>query len=452
VKPSSLTWPQGQVSRGAAPRLLCRRCLVLAFAPLLLTTTLLRPAIAAPPSPAELLERYRAAAVARDVPRIFKGQTISQIMDLPAPGRSIWVRNSFEFRTDGKRVEVLNNNGRVEDEAKLATMQLPMFQQVLWDGQTSYEFQGNEKAPQSGAIQFTRDPNDRQRKLALGNPSAPLDGMLPGDIRPLHEILAQASKLVVRDADERIGDSVCHVLEATTPVGHYKLWIDPQRDHQVARAELRQGPGDQYYGDVVAASGGNNAASSSSAVREHDFVFENVRFAQVGGKWVVTQADTQRSSKSAADAKPFRSRQHHSRSDFNFTPDFAAMKAFVLRAPDGTRAASKDLPNGLPLIWQGGRLIPKLDDQVVARIDAVAAGLRDATRAGGASVAAASSAPASQVKLPTPLAQNLRGNAAGAAAPTRGNYNLALIAVGVLLAMAAAALLIISRRGGRRAA
>jgi hypothetical protein len=156
--------------------------------------------------------------------------------------------------------------------------------------------------------------------------------------------------------------SPCYVLEARTSRGRYTLWLDPAHGYQMAKAELRQSPGDLV---------GTNRLKGNvlSLVRR-------VRFEQVAGIWVPMEAEKFSQHDDAAGGGT--SEWHYKITEFILNPDHQRLRSF---APDDIREGAKvsyqATPDDRRLIngvWRKGEIVAE-DGSLIKDVmkDAIAA-------------------------------------------------------------------------------
>lgn len=172
-------------------------------------------------------------------------------------------------------------------------------------------------------------------------------GVLPHDGQRIDVRLREASSLRVRDQQELAGwmPSLCVVIEAETAHGHYTVWLDPARNHQMAKGILER-------------QAGHRRGSWTLKNNERDLsCVEKVRFAKSGDLWVPVELDA---SLENTFSGGYRSsmRSHFKITRFLPNPDHAALNSFV---PDDIRNGAKvyypNNENRRPGTWRDGQVV-----------------------------------------------------------------------------------------------
>jgi len=69
---------------------------------------------------------------------------------------------------------------------------------------------------------------------------------LGGDLEPLDVILKKSSNIELFPDMEKVNGFDYYVIEAVTPHGKYKLWIDPEHGYNVAKAETHKANNEEF--------------------------------------------------------------------------------------------------------------------------------------------------------------------------------------------------------------
>jgi len=160
-------------------------------------------------------------------------------------------------------------------------------------------------------------------------------GHLRQDIERVDSIIRKADSVFVRDGMEKIGNSDCYVIEAKARTGDYTVWIDPAHSYNIAKAEVRKGPGDVLANNYV--------------LPENDNIFvflKNTRFKKIGDLWVPIEADVGM-TRNLPSGKSDIQTSHYKITEITLNPDHDKLGSFV---PD-------DIPNGARVrIFKGNSL------------------------------------------------------------------------------------------------
>ncbi|MHC4397410.1 MAG: hypothetical protein ACYS1A_17355 [Planctomycetota bacterium] len=269
---------------------------------------------------------------------------------------------SSELCFDGDRISFRNHlwggfaMGRdiiPEDKAQ--------YQSFLWDGKDYFQYS---KSPTSTAMPHGIVKIDRSRKYAeklicRGYNGAALLGFSFGDDEKIDTVLRKADIINVENELEPVGGSLCYVINATTPYGKYKVWIDPEHGYNIARMKVQKDTGDLMLG-----------RSLSGKAKFSGFV-ENIRFAKVDDVWVPVEANI-KTDRTYRNGTFNRSDRHHKRTEVNINPDFESLGFF---APDDIENGAEVLVldvAGISYTWQDGKLISNIDEYVISQLDTMA--------------------------------------------------------------------------------
>lgn len=312
---------------------------VIQFVTLTLTSfaALAAGAPASSPTASELLDKF-AKAQDQITSFIAKGEETTT-----GTGNGLGYRSRFEMRFDGRRVcDRSWSWGQVTRERKWSKEDPWYLSHLRGVGDTQYEYQYASKTD-LGHV-FATKPRRR---------------LVPECVTPLNlfylwndpdrvdvSMREAAPALRLRERMEPAGwvPSPCYVLEARTSKGHYTLWLDPAHGYQMAKAELRQSPGDLV---------GTNRLKGNvlSLVRR-------VRFEQVAGIWVPMEAE--KFSQHDAAAGGGTSDWHYKLTEFILNPDHERLRSFV---PDDIREGAEVSYQGAPGdrrvikgVWRKGQI------------------------------------------------------------------------------------------------
>ena len=138
-------------------------------------------------------------------------------------------------------------------------------------------------------------------------------GYLPQNLGRIDTIIRKADSSQVRKKMEEIGDSDCYVIEAKAKTGNYTVWIDPAHGYNIARAEVRKGPGDMLQNDYVLPD--NDSL--------YNFVNE-VKFRKIDDIWVPVEADY-----GSERANLEKQKSHYKITDIELNPDHDTLGSFI---------------------------------------------------------------------------------------------------------------------------
>jgi len=290
------------------------------------------------PTALELLDKF---AKAQDQIMCFiaKGEETTT-----GTGNGLGYRSRFEMRFDGRRVVDRSWSwGQVTTERKWSREDPWYLSYLRGVGDTQYEYQYASKTD-LGHVYATKP-----RRSPGPDCVTPLNLFyLWNDPDRVDVSMREAGPaLRLREKMEPAGlvPSPCYVLEARTSKGHYTLWLDPAHGYQMAKAELRQSPGDlvgtyRLKGNVL------------SLVRR-------VRFEQVEGIWVPMEAE--KFSHHDAAAGGGTSEWHFKLTEFILNPDHNRLGSFV---PDDIREGAAVSYQAAPGdrrvihgVWRQGQIV-----------------------------------------------------------------------------------------------
>jgi hypothetical protein len=170
----------------------------------------------------------------------------------------------------------------------------------------------------------------------------------------LDAVLANAKKISVRSATEKINGIPCHVIHADTQYGRYIVWLDPAHGYNTARI-MRRATGGHKEHEWLMPQG--DRASGSLLV---------TRFDQVQGVWVPVEAENEASYISGKQFR--RNRSHYKRSNIVLNPDHDKLGSFdnpLLENPandpelKGETRVNLILPDSTSMkaTWQDGQVV-----------------------------------------------------------------------------------------------
>ena len=151
----------------------------------------------------------------------------------------------FRFDAETKRWDIMRTRW-YDFKGEDAQVPPDQYYRQMFDGERIYDSwnfeEGNPRNIVNNKIVISLDENDKGREvMSAYHNSAPLNGYLKGDEKPIIEILREADKIELRKDMEVIGGSECYVIEATGKHGEYTVWLDPQHGYNIAKAKVHNG-------------------------------------------------------------------------------------------------------------------------------------------------------------------------------------------------------------------
>ncbi len=187
---------------------------------------------------------------------------------------------------------------------------------------------------------------------------------LSGTTRDEHfaKLLLESETLRLRPEMEQVDGFACYVVEGDTPSYYHTVWIDPQNGY-LHRKIICEG----YQKN-------SNLPSEVPGIVKSGIEITDVKIEYFEGIPVVTEAKRhffhERTDGNTLDAIA-----HEKMSNVVWNPDFESMGAFKMdKVPDGTRVAyfANGLnKTGVKFHWQGGRIVPNVDEEVIEQIDRI---------------------------------------------------------------------------------
>lgn len=322
------------------------------------------------PDAFELLDKYAATQE--------KTQSFIMKVEVAQKGKATSYKNvsmemfsSSEDRFDGKRFSSRSTSwGEINPKMTLEKEEA-FYKSFLWDGKDFYQYDRTANEDKGHLIirQYSGNYDEiapRGTPMIAHSLIASTKGYFPQEADNIDMILRNATSLSVRDKKEKIGESSCYVIEAKAQSGRYKIWIDPEHSYQIAKAEVRKGPGDVVF-------------ASKYKLPENDHIrtsVNNVRFEKKGDVWIPVEWQTKLSRKhpsgdlltQTTDVKI---------TECELNPDHELLKSFIPN--DIINGAKVRIGKGgkkvfIPItyIWQDGELIPNIDELVIDQLDKMA--------------------------------------------------------------------------------
>ena len=210
---------------------------------------------------------------------------------------------------------------------------------------------------------------------SAGSGALALAGYMTPKEKPLAEILAEESSVLHTQPSMQIVNGFpTYVLEATTPYGHYTVWMDPNCGYSPRRVMVERGPDDLYGGKPLSAPppppipGLTRLGPSRPPLERARFVLDILKIKEIGGGFMATEGTTT-STHVYSDGSIKRRHGACELTLVDLHPDFNDIhNAFVLDVPDGTRVFDDDFP-AVRFKWQNGKVVADVDDLVIEEID-----------------------------------------------------------------------------------
>ena len=278
------------------------------------------------------------------------------LVDAKDPGREgRYDRHDLdEIRVGGERFYTKHQTWGTVYRDRPWSKQNPTWVSHIWDGER-YLQNSRSTGPRRTAddedivvIDPGKDRSTFVSFIAAGYCGSPLLGYFRDNVR-VDDILRNARDLSLRPGMSDIRGVSCYVVDAQAPQGAYTLWFAPRYGYNIAKAEVRKGPGDVAREEWVMKEG-----------HEETVALSNVRFENIDGVWTSMEADIS-CSKHLSDGSFQKWTLHHTVTKFLLDPDHETLESFVPR--DVRNGASVHLvgPGGeLTLFtWQNGELVPR---------------------------------------------------------------------------------------------
>ncbi len=193
-----------------------------------------------------------------------------------------------------------------------------------------------------------------------GNPylSGYLDGkQLEASAGLLYPQAMLANHPQVQDQMELVNGRECWRVDAIAPEGHLTAFIDPAKGNTAAR----------YTFDIA---GNDKLRDQPLASQGVDHISIQVDVDQIGkfGDWYIAMEGRFKQVSWLHNGVIRTYGDTYSRSDINLSPDFAAMNAFTLDVPDGTRVYYDQDP-GIPYEIVNRHLRPRVDQKDLEELE-----------------------------------------------------------------------------------
>jgi len=197
------------------------------------------------------------------------------------------------------------------------------------------------------------------------------------------DILEAEPQAWLEDVPEPVDGFECRVVRAATAHGAYTLWIDPAHGYAIRRAEITVEADDRAWGAPLSEAGKlppefpKPEGYVERDIARLEITIEDVVVSEIDGYYIPT-AGTQYEKSYYADGTVNHVKNVVTRKDIELNPDFEAMGAFQVDFPEGTDVTLEYGKNGrMRYTWQDGELVTKVNENVLAQIDADISSIMD---------------------------------------------------------------------------
>jgi RNA polymerase sigma-70 factor (ECF subfamily) len=191
-----------------------------------------------------------------------------------------------EFAIDGHRVAYSENKwGQLRVNSSPNPKSDPWFSSTQYDGNVLWNYQLDSRRSgtsyTSGRVSIIKGRTSKHFNNGVGltSPTHWLQGYISKRGDRVDTLMRNAQTLTIRKVREKVGDSMCDVVDFVSPYASGTLWFDPARGHLLAQAEIHLPPGHFYPNGERSIAG----ASSHCSLRD-------VSFQKVEGIWFATSA------------------------------------------------------------------------------------------------------------------------------------------------------------------
>ena len=277
---------------------------------------------------------------------------------------------SVDMRVDQDRIDVAYVSWEMRGGKKTPAYR----KRGIWDGE-QYLFRQQYLGEKAKPINVLTSADAHQGKRLLLNYSSAafLYGIAAGDARPMLQIVKDSGDAVVTGLTQNVAGHPCHLIEARTEAGHYRVWVDPAAGFCIRKAVVNRGVGDILYGQSLPDQVGDVPRT------QFETTISKVMIEQRGEHFVPVAADEVSVSR-LKDGREMRTRVIAKRSDFQREPDFERLGAFKMDGiPNGTPVSPVKRTDFLTYMWRDGRVVVDTEEAVTKLTDeAIDAERRDA--------------------------------------------------------------------------
>jgi hypothetical protein len=195
----------------------------------------------------------------------------------------------------------------------------------------------------------------------------PLFGKMYGSsYKSVPDLLGEASNLHIHDKTESINGVVCFVFEGTSAYGKTTAWIAPEKGYNAMKWVIEKASHSLY----------DSTALSLRWPRIEGWqvtynVKELYEIPSEDRAIFVPKTSYYAHSIHFRDGTQTVNRGEYETSDIQLKPDFAALGAFEIDLPDGTRVFNADFPS-MRHIWLNGKPVLDIDTSLILELDHVA--------------------------------------------------------------------------------
>ena len=308
------------------------------------------------PTVSELLDKF---AETQDKLKSFvaKGECSSKVYTFSDNKPEYQHYSTFDGRVDENRAYTRTYAWGDINPTMHLTKDKAYYASHLWDGKDYYAYNKAKikKEFSKGTVFLLQNAEDKQcpRRTSTFEhfPGSSAMGHLRKTVERIDTIIRKADSVRVRDKMEKIGDSDCYVIEAKARTGDYTVWIDPAHGYNIAKAEVRRGPGD--------------VLTTGYVLPENDTSFsflKNVRFKKMGDLWVPTEAEIISGRHKLNSRFNNTTSSHYKITEIELNPDHDTLGSFV--PDDILNGAKVRILKGNSLVripgrytWQDGQVV-----------------------------------------------------------------------------------------------
>jgi len=147
----------------------------------------------------------------------------------------------------------------------------PHYVSELWDGKNHYRYTEAHGEPvylfiKEGESKYMREGIIKQNCNILSGYYYPFDGRVD-------RLLRKARNLSVRRTTEKVGRSLCYVINGVYEKDKYTIWLDPEHGYHIAKAVVER------------------PRSNVQGLQGFRCEIKNVRFKKIDGRWIPVSAN-----------------------------------------------------------------------------------------------------------------------------------------------------------------
>ncbi len=274
----------------------------------------------------------------------------------------------FDLRCDG--AQMCNRRWLWPDVDKVGRKELNRaeaeYMRLMWDGQTYKKYLrgiGNDYGTLFLDDFSSSEPGTKEyetQAIQARYEANFITGYCSASFERIDAMLRKAETATLREDMEKVNDTACYVVDATTEYGDLTVWIDPDHGYAIARHRLE-----------ASKAAGHHFCGRALIYDHYTEVSETARFECVAGIWIGFEA-TQRRQFTFEGVE----RTRHGRveiTEFVPNPDHEKLRSFEQDdVPDGTLVIIPPITH-IRYVWHDGNLVKHIDEDVIRRIDAILA-------------------------------------------------------------------------------